>query len=414
MRKYFTLSLLLSLFLSAFSQVRYVDSLFRELKHTDINYGSNYDNKNQLTQLLMDVYEPEGDTVSLRPIIFFVHGGSFIGGSRTDQSINKTAEFFCRKGYVSANIEYRVEQTTLITPYLDFGDWGNFYRAIVRVTHDLKAAIRYIKKDAALNGNPYKVDTTKIFIYGSSAGAIGGLTAVFLDDTAEMSDRFKIVYRELGGLDGNSGNPGYDIKGIKAIVSCSGAMDNINYLNNNTDISYLGFHNNPDLVVPFDIGCFTTVFCHLGYFYGDNRLFPKAKSLGMNTAFYPINKLGHPVDEYDDTATHRFILETTRDFLYRIVSGSVVTVVSNRNVKNIELFPNPSNGDFILNVPDEVNTKESIIEISSTDGRVVYTEPVTHKGQVHLQVKLPDGLYFLSIKTEGETYLSKINIHNRY
>ena len=116
------------------------------MKHTDVQYGSNYDSKNQLQLLLMDIYEPEGDTASLRPIIFFVHGGSFIGGSRTDQSINKTAEYFSHKGYVTANIEYRVEQTLIITPYVDFGDPANFYKAIARVTHDLKAAIRFLKK----------------------------------------------------------------------------------------------------------------------------------------------------------------------------------------------------------------------------------------------------------------------------
>ena len=194
----------------------------------------------------------------------------------------------------------------------------------------------------------YKVDTTKIFIYGSSAGAIGGLTTVFLDDTVEMSPRFKAAYSALGGLDGNSGNPGYDVKGIKAMVSCSGAVDNVNYLKTTPISVILDFITIPDFVVPYDIGCFTTVFCHLGYFYGDKRVAMKASSLHMkNTEFHTINKAGHPADEYDDTVTHKFILETTTQFLYKILNPDLV-FVNNKNVKNISLYPNPSGGNFTI------------------------------------------------------------------
>ncbi|MDB5226787.1 MAG: Carboxylesterase type [Bacteroidota bacterium] len=411
MKKDFTSFLFFIFYFSGFSQTRYLDSVFNFVKHTDIQYGSNYDSKNNLTPLLMDIYEPESDTAALRPIIFFVHGGSFVGGSRTDQSINKTAEYFSQKGYVTANIEYRVEQTLIISPYVDFGDPANFYKAIARVTHDLKAAIRYFKKDAALNGNSYKVDTSKIFIYGSSAGAIGGLITVFLDDTVEMSARFKTAYKDLGGLDGNSGNPGYDIKGIKAMVSCSGAVDNVNYLENNTDIAYLGFHNSPDFVVPYDIGCFTTVFCHLGYFYGDNRVAMKARSLGMNMEFHTINKAGHPVDAYDDTSNHRFILQTTSQFLYKILNPDVVSVI-NRNLKSISIYPNPSDGNFTIEIPKDIQSKDGTIEITDMQGKQIYTASVANKTFLQFYLDVPSGIYLLSLKSEKQTYLSKISIVN--
>lgn len=126
MRRFFTL-LFFCISLSAFSQIRYKDEMFSISKHTDVMYGRNYDNKNQLTDLLMDVYEPQSDTAALRPIIFFVHGGSFVGGDRQDQSIDEIAEFFAKKGYVTANIEYRVQQTTLISPFVDFADMYNWY-----------------------------------------------------------------------------------------------------------------------------------------------------------------------------------------------------------------------------------------------------------------------------------------------
>ncbi len=410
MQRFFTLSFFCILSATVFSQTRYLDSVFNFVKHTDIQYGSNYDNKNQLTNLLMDVYEPQDDTASLRPIIFFVHGGSFIGGSRTDQSINKTAEYFAQKGYVTANIEYRVEQNTLISPFLDFVDIYNWFRAIARTTQDLKAAIRYIKKDVVTNNNYYKVDTNTIFIYGSSAGAICMLQTIYLDDTSEMNTVVKVSYRDVGGLDGNSGNPGYTIKGVKAIVSCSGAVADLNYINNNKDIQYLAFHNNPDLVVPFNVGCFETVVCWLGQFYGDNKIFPKIKGYGTNAEFYPINHVGHPVDQIADTATHRFVLEKTTSFLYKILNPDITTGIRNNRVKSFDVFPNPSVGNFTINIPKEIQFKNAVIEITDVTGKLIYSAESRNKEMIIVAENLSNGLYLISISTDTQTYLSKLSV----
>ncbi len=412
MRKYFTLFLFLFQILFTFSQTRYLDSMFALTKHTDIQYGSNFNNKNELTNLLMDVYEPQNDTsTSLRPIIFFMHGGSFIGGNRTDQSIDKNAQFFAQKGYVTANIEYRVQQTTLISPFVDFADSYNWYRAIVRTTHDLKAAIRYIKKDVATNNNLYKVDTNTIFIYGSSAGAISMLHTVFIDDTTEAGFYFKSAYKDLGGFDGNSGNPGYTIKGIKAVVSCSGAISDLNFINNNRDIQYIGFHNNPDFTVPFDVGCFISVACWLGQFYGDNRIFPKIKNAGTNAEFYPINEAGHPVDRASEVVTRNFILDKATNFLYKILNPNIVTAIKNNSVKNIELFPNPSTGNFVITIPNEIKNKNVILDVINIEGQKVFTSKIKNQENVQLNLDVPNGLYLVSITSETQNYLGKISIN---
>ncbi|MCC6516722.1 MAG: carboxylesterase family protein [Chitinophagales bacterium] len=409
MRRFFTL-LFFCFSLSAFSQIRYKDEMFSISKHTDVMYGRNYDNKNQLTDLLMDVYEPQSDTVALRPIIFFVHGGSFVGGDRQDQSIDKIAEFFAKKGYVTANIEYRVQQTTLISPFVDFADMYNWYRAITRATHDLKAAIRYVKKDVATNYNQYKVDTNSIFIYGSSAGAITALHTVFLDDTLEMNPQFRVAFREMGGLDGNSGNPGYSMKGIKAIVSCSGAIADLNYMNNNRDIEYLGFHNNPDLTVPFDVGCFVTVACWLGNFYGANKIFPKIRSNGTYAEFYPVNRLGHPVDQVSDTVARPMILQKTTDFLYRIMNQQIVTSIRNNVVQSFELFPNPSKGNFTIQLPRALQYKAVRVVITDVVGENVFSVLAENKENIDLNVDLANGIYVVSIIASEQQYLSKLTI----
>ncbi|HMW12082.1 MAG TPA: T9SS type A sorting domain-containing protein [Chitinophagales bacterium] len=409
MRRFFTL-LFFCISLSAFSQIRYKDEMFSISKHTDVMYGRNYDNKNQLTDLLMDVYEPQSDTAALRPIIFFVHGGSFVGGDRQDQSIDEIAEFFAKKGYVTANIEYRVQQTTLISPFVDFADMYNWYRAITRASHDLKAAIRYVKKDVATNYNQYKVDTNSIFIYGSSAGAITALHTVFLDDTLEMNPQFRVAFREMGGLDGNSGNLGYSMKGIKAIVSCSGAIADLNYMNNNRDIEYLGFHNNPDLTVPFDVGCFVTVACWLGNFYGANKIFPKIRNNGTYAEFYPVNRLGHPVDQVSDTVARPMILQKTTDFLYRIMNQQIVTSIRNNVVQSFELFPNPSKGNFTIQLPRTLQYKAVRVVITDVVGKNVFSVLVENKENIDINVDLANGIYVVSIIADEQQYLSKLTI----
>lgn len=411
MQRIYTLFLFVIFYVAVFSQTRYKDDMFSIIKHGDIQYGSNFDSKNHLTNLLMDVYEPQLDTAHKRPLIFFIHGGSFVGGDRQDQAINKTAEFFAKKGYVTANIEYRLEQTTFIDPIVDFADTYNWHRAIARATQDLKAAIRFFKKDVATNNNLYGVDTTSIFVYGSSAGAITALHAIYLDDTLEMNSIFKIAYRETGGLDGNSGNAGYSsTSGVKAVVSCSGAIFDLNCMNNNKNIDFLGFHNNPDFTVPFDIGCFVTVACWLGNYYGGNKIFPKAKNIGAYAEFYPINQAGHPADQVSDTASHRMILQKTTDFLYRLVNTSITTSVQNNIAKNVDVFPNPSSGDFTINIPASLQQKNIQLQIFNTEGTEVYSAQIRNRDNVQLQLNLPNGIYVLSMNTTDENYLSKITI----
>ena len=58
--------------------------------------------------LQLDVYRPVGDAVAQRPLVVFVHGGGFSGGSRTSPEIVDEANTLARQGYVTASISYRL------------------------------------------------------------------------------------------------------------------------------------------------------------------------------------------------------------------------------------------------------------------------------------------------------------------
>ena len=58
----------------------------------------------------MDVYSPADDDFNSRPLIFFMYGGSFIGGSKTNPTMVDLCETFAKRGYVTASINYRLAE----------------------------------------------------------------------------------------------------------------------------------------------------------------------------------------------------------------------------------------------------------------------------------------------------------------
>ena len=54
------------------------------VKTSDVTFGANNDYQGVNTILKMDIYQPSGDTASIRPLIVFAHGGSFIAGDKTN------------------------------------------------------------------------------------------------------------------------------------------------------------------------------------------------------------------------------------------------------------------------------------------------------------------------------------------
>ncbi|HMU98950.1 MAG TPA: carboxylesterase family protein [Chitinophagales bacterium] len=394
---------------------RYRNEIFPNvITHADIIYGNNKDNKGQSTDLLMTVYEPDEVITELRPLIIFIHGGSFTGGDRTDQHLDFTSERFARKGYVSANIEYRLEQTVFISPYVNFADKNNWYKAMIRSIQDIRASIRYFKKDVAENGNIYNIDTSKIILYGISAGAIAGLHVAYLDNLEEASAPFKKNFIELGGLEGNSGSAGYTSNGIKAVVNASGAIDNMNYLNNNLDIPLISFHHKIDLTVPFDKGCFITVACFLGDFYGSNKISQQAKKIGLPYEFYPINKEGHPADDFNDTAVHEMVVAKTTEFLYKhVICTDAMTPIAKRETKTFNIFPNPSSGWITIENETNLLHQTCTLQIIDQYGQIIQEQEFIADTQNQFSFNIASGLYTLRVlsnKDLSEQYVSRLAI----
>jgi predicted esterase len=146
--------------------VRYRDPIFNGVTVTsNITYGTAVNLSGQTITLRLDMYQPSGDTITSRPAIVWVHGGSFCCGSKTSPEIVDEATTFSKKGYVNASIDYRLESPGCA------GSASNCVAAIQEAAADAQTAVRFLRTNAAT----YGIDPNRIAIGGSSAGAITAL-----------------------------------------------------------------------------------------------------------------------------------------------------------------------------------------------------------------------------------------------
>jgi pectinesterase len=116
-----------------------------------------YRTTNKDRTLLLDVYKDK-EKKTKAPAILMIHGGGWRSGDRTHNAT--LARQLADKGFVAITADYRLSTEAL-------------YPAAI---HDLKAAVRWIKANAA----KYDVDTSRVAVLGFSAG---GELAAFIGAT---------------------------------------------------------------------------------------------------------------------------------------------------------------------------------------------------------------------------------------
>ena len=131
-----------------------------------VQYSSAPDANGVVSPLLMDIYVPPDVSTGPRPTIVQIHGGAFVGGSRTDSDwdAQQTAVY----GYVGVTIDYRLASLA------NAGN-ANAPALAAAATLDVQQAVRFLKA----NATTYGVDPTRITLFGNSAGgALALATAV--------------------------------------------------------------------------------------------------------------------------------------------------------------------------------------------------------------------------------------------
>lgn len=207
--------------------LRYRDAVFSDVTTTEaIVYGAAVNELGDTQQLLLDLYEPTGDTAPARPAVVWIHGGSFRTGTRTSPELVDEATTLGRQGYVSASISYRLSAVGCAAGAASVSCLGE----IIDAKHDAQAAVRFLRAHAA----EYRIDPNRIAVAGTSAGAITALNVAYGADDP-----------------GTSGNPGPS-SAVQAAVSLSGAA--ILTQPDPGEAPALLFHGTADFLVPYAWG----------------------------------------------------------------------------------------------------------------------------------------------------------------
>lgn len=167
----------------AFAALRYRTPIFPGATVTTVTYGTAPDLlTGQAFTLQLDLYRPTGDSATSRPLLVWIHGGAFLGGNRGQMASEAIA--YARLGYVTASISYRLDsgnhcqevQAGLYTGAEMIAERARCERAILAARDDAAMAIGWLRA----HGATYGIDTTRVAVGGSSAGAI---TAIHVGET---------------------------------------------------------------------------------------------------------------------------------------------------------------------------------------------------------------------------------------
>ena len=241
--------------------------------------------------LIMDIYQPAGDTVSNRPLVLLWHSGTFLpfpqngqtNGTLRDSAVVDLATKLAKMGYVAASCDYRLGWNP-IAPTQDERKIG-IMNAAYRGIQDCRTAIRYHKFVAAEGNNVYGIDPNKIVIWGIGTAGYMAMGCASLDDYLEIASLPKfnvdvggtpvpIVLEPVNGdIYGTSvgivppnypppftpgdtlcypNHVGYD-SDFQLAVNMGGAVGDTTWVDENT-ISTVSFHVPTDPFAPYTTG----------------------------------------------------------------------------------------------------------------------------------------------------------------
>jgi|GEM_PF-71611 len=183
-------------------------------------------------KLDLDLYLPENsDTSRQLPLVLYVHGGGFSGGSRLDPGIARMGNEMTQAGFAFASIAYR-----LLMRGKSFGcDQSASQKVIVfqQSVVDVRRATAFLMAQR----EAYRLDMNRVVLAGSSAGAEAVLHTAYWPQANLPAEAFVLPkdFRFAG------------------LISMAGALIDPMLIQPENAPPTLFFHGTCDALVPFDI-----------------------------------------------------------------------------------------------------------------------------------------------------------------
>jgi len=366
---------------------RYLNEVFPTVTTTTVTYGQNTTFSGNLVNLKMDIYLPDGDVATKRPIIIMAHGGSFLLGDRATMSTY--CEYYAQRGYVAASIDYRLYDG----PLFPFPDSTKLLDVVIKAMGDMKAAVRFIRKDAATT-NQFNIDTANIFIGGQSAGGILALHTAYINDLVEVQDSF--IYSAIianGGIEGTTDDPANSALGysseVDGIINQFGGLYDPSWIQAG-DVPIMSIHGTNDDVVPYGSGMATIGGFPIISMNGSGVLHPQADQVGVLNRLITVPGGGHGTylsnplwsDSLDNVSVR---------MMATIACGNLSSIEQIDVSHQIAIYPNPASTFVNIELADIPSTYD--VKVFDGLGRIVKaTDGVTE--DYHLDVsQLAKGVY---------------------
>jgi|GEM_PF-1608976 len=280
-----------------------------DLKNSVGVFGSNTTYSGSKMDLHYYFTAPGEKTTTKRPFILLIHGGGFLAG--TYKSSIAPANLFAQRGYAAASIDYRLGWNSGgSNPGSCKGDTVSMYKAVYRATQDARAALRYF----IANADQFGIDTSQIFIWGSSAGNITASAVTFMTQQ-DFDAKLPGIENSLGGLNTASNNLRNDFH-IKALLTVTGfGMLNKSYINSSNAIPVFFMVRLNDPVLPYG---HEPAFKCSNYFllYGASEIKNVVKSYNMPYTIYTESGSVHKVGYSND-----FVVSTMSNFIKSLWAG---------------------------------------------------------------------------------------------
>ena len=111
------------------------------------------------------------DTAEPAPLLFFIHGGGWTGGNRTDARFCALLPHMLKANIAVASVEYRFIQEATADKVVP---------PVKACLHDAARGLQFVRSNAA----KWNIDKTRVGLAGGSAGACTSLWLAFHDDLA--------------------------------------------------------------------------------------------------------------------------------------------------------------------------------------------------------------------------------------
>ena len=254
-------------------------------------------------ELYMDRYLLEADADAPRPCMIFAFGGGFVQGVRNHEYYTIYFDHLAREGVVVVSIDYRLGLKGL-NPNGSVPEMiAAFQNAVNIAVEDMYAATNYV----IANAEEWGVDTSKIMVSGSSAGAITAVQAEWMrcngDSRAEvLPDDFRYA----------------------GVVSCAGAIFSTKGKPKfkSEPAPMMLFHGTSDRNVPYDHASLFGV-----GFYGSEYIVKQLDKLSSPYWFYSVEYADHRIAGTPYIYNCDLIMQFINDFVVRGESLQIRTDV---------------------------------------------------------------------------------------